>query len=238
MGRLAALCGLVILALAAAGLAVIAYVALDDGKPSACFGSVVGGRLENGKRLAFSGENFRAYHVLGFLTGRTFVHGLVKDAVEDAYKALAVRNPELQFVYGETGWPFGGRFRPHRSHSNGTAVDFMVPLRDGTGKVAQVRVSAFNKLGYGVNFDDEGRRDGVVIDFSAIAEHLMALNEAAKLRGIAIGRVIFEPTLQGHLFAASKDQSLKTVVPFMDKPAWVRHDQHYHVDFVVPCKRE
>jgi hypothetical protein len=22
----------------------------------------------------------------------------------------------------------------------------------------------------------------------------------------------------------------------MQRPAWVRHDQHYHVDFDVPCR--
>ena len=82
-----------------------------------------------------------------------------------------------------------------------------------------------------MNFDDEGRRDGALIDFAAITEHLTALDEAAKARGIAIGRVIFEPALQRQL-----GQTLIKSVPFMDKPAWIRHDQHYHVDFVVPCK--
>ena len=107
----------------------------------------------------------------------------------------------------------------------------MVPVRDRAGKVAQVPVSLFNWFGYGVNFDDEGRRDGSLIDFAAITEHSTSLDEAAKARGIAIGRVIFEPALQRQL----RPELLKGV-PFIDKSAWVRHEQHDHVDFVVPCK--
>jgi penicillin-insensitive murein endopeptidase len=28
---------------------------------------------------------------------------------------------------------------------------------------------------------------------------------------------------------------LKQKLPFMKGKSWVRHDEHYHVDFAVPC---
>ncbi len=222
--------------LAALGSGVVAYYGIDDGRPSVCVGGVVGGHLINGKRLPLSGANFTAYHIAGYMAGRTFMHGLVRDAVLDAYKALEESAPEQRYVYAEAGWPFGGKFIPHRSHSNGTSVDFMVPLRTDRGAMAQVPASLFNRLGYDVKFDDDGKRDGLSIDFEAVAQHLTALDKAVRGRGIKINRVIFEPSLQRHLFKTASGQALSQRLPFMDRTAWVRHDQHYHVDFSVPCR--
>jgi penicillin-insensitive murein endopeptidase len=29
---------------------------------------------------------------------------------------------------------------------------------------------------------------------------------------------------------------LRANIPFMNRQAWVRHDEHYHVDFAFPCR--
>lgn len=214
----------------------IAFYVTDDGKPSVCYGNTINGRLENGKRLRYSGPNYRAYHIAGFVTGRTFMHSSVRDTLRDAYAALEKSDPELRFVYAETGWRRGGRFWPHRTHANGTSVDFMVPVRTDKGKVTEIESSVLNKLGYAITFDDEGRRSGSRIDFEAMAQHLLALDTAARAHGIRIGRVIFEPPLHRLLFASASGRGLESRMTFMKRPAWVRHDQHYHIDFVVPCR--
>ena len=215
----------------------IAFMTVDDGKPSVCYGDAVHGRLENGKRLLYAGPNYRAYHIAGFVTGRTFMHSSVRDAVRDAYAGLEKSDPELRFVYGESGWPHGGKMWPHRTHANGTAVDFMVPLRTDSGAVAQIETSVVNMLGYSVTFDNEGRRGATRIDFDAVAKHLLALDLAAKANGIRISRVIFEQPLHRLLFESPAGRELQGKLDFMQKPAWVRHDQHYHVDFDVPCQK-
>ena len=219
----------------AAGLA---FMTSDDGQPSACYGNIAHGRLENGKRLLYKGANYRAYHIAGYITGRTFMHSSVRDASRDAYAALAQSDPELRFVYAETGWRHGGRFWPHKTHANGTSVDYMVPLRDADGNVTEIQASVVNKLGYNIKFDNDGRGwGGSRIDFEAMAKHLLALDVAARAHGIRIGRVIFEPPLHHHLFATESGRQLAGRMNFQTKRAWVRHDQHYHVDFVVPCRK-
>lgn len=215
----------------------IAFFVIDDGKPSVCYGDTINGRLENGKRLRYRGPNYRAYHIAGFVTGRTFMHSAVRDTLRDAYAALEKSDPELRFVYAEAGWRRGGRFWPHRTHANGTSVDFMVPVRSKSGEVIELLGSVTNRLGYDINFDDRGRRDGMVIDFEAMAKHLLALEAAARANGIRIGRVIFEPPLHRLLFATPSGKALQDRMHFMNRPAWVRHDQHYHIDFVVPCRK-
>ncbi|MEJ2229252.1 MAG: penicillin-insensitive murein endopeptidase [Alphaproteobacteria bacterium] len=230
--------GLVALISVPAVAAGMSYYASDDGKPSVCYGNAVHGRLENAKRLPYSGTNYRAYHLGGFLAGRTFMHSSVRDAIRDAYAELAASDPELRFVYAEASWPWGGRLRPHRTHANGTSVDFMTPVRDSAGKVQELTGSVVNMLGYAIRFDNKGRGKGhdLNIDFEAMAKHLIALNKAAKKHHIRISRVIFEPPLLKHLRRTPSGRKLRGI-NFMNSRAWFRHDQHYHVDFAVPCKK-
>ena len=49
-------------------------------------------------------------------------------------------------------------------------------------------------------------------------------------------RVIFDPKLQPKLFKTKYGDYLKANVQFSKKRSWLRHDEHYHVDFSVPCK--
>jgi penicillin-insensitive murein DD-endopeptidase len=220
-----------------AGYAVfVAYLGRDSGRPSVCRGTVVDGRLEGGRRLPLWGDNFRAYSSIGYLIGRTFVHSAIRDTALEAYDALARQQPELRFVYAESGWPWGGRFAPHKSHSNGTAIDFMVPVRTLDGHIAELPTTFFNKLGYGVEFDKTARAGLHKIDFDAMAVHLLALDKAARGHGIAIQRVIFDPDLQPLLFAGKHGDELRRRINFSRSRSWVRHDEHYHIDFDVPCR--
>jgi penicillin-insensitive murein DD-endopeptidase len=202
---------------------------------SICYGTTANGRLEHGAQLPSSGPNYSTYSTLGSLAGRTYVHSTVLATITDAYKALEKSAPGTVFVYGETGWKNGGRLRPHKTHRNGLSVDFMVPvLKDG--KSVALPTSPLNKFGYDLEFDDAGRMGEYSIDFAAIGKHLVELDKAARARGVKIGRVIFEVPLQKHLFATPEGADLRQLMAFSTKQAWVKHDEHYHVDFDVPCK--
>lgn len=147
-----------------------------------------------------------------------------------AYKKLAEESPELVFVYGETGWPSGGSFRPHRTHQNGLSVDFMVPVTK-RGHSVPLPTHVLNKWGYAIDFDREGRAEKLQIDFEAIAAHLHALIVAGRSYGVGIELVVFAPDLQEHLFKTERGAALREPLRFNVTPSWVRHDDHYHVDF-------
>lgn len=159
-------------------------------------------RPEGSVELPRSGPNFAAYSTLAAAIGRTHVHSVVADTVVSAYSALAAKHPAKTFVYGETGWPSGGRFRPHRTHQNGLSVDFFVPVRNGDGKSVPLPTAITNRFGYDIEFANDAKYGQYEIDFPAMAEHLYA------------------------------QQNL----PFMKGQPWVRHDDHSHIDFAVPCK--
>jgi penicillin-insensitive murein endopeptidase len=228
---------------AAAGVAALAWlaihigndvaIALESPAPSRSTGTASDGALENGKRLPTAGPNFRAYSRLGAALGRNSVHHRVRDAVLDAYAAVAIERPNARFVYGETGWPSGGRFRPHRTHRNGLSVDFMVPVVDADGRPAELPTAPWLRFGYDAEFDSAGRYGEMRIDFAAVAAHLAALDDAARANGLRVRRVIFAPELVRRMEETAEGRTVSARTPWMEGTPWVRHDEHYHVDFAL-----
>lgn len=206
------------------------------GPPSVCYGTPGKGRLEHGQYLPLEGENFSSYSLWGSLLGRTAVHSRVKEIILAAYEKLDSVLPEKVFVYGETGWKSGGRFILHRTHQNGLSVDFMVPVVNQAGESVPLPTHVFNKWGYGINFDSSGNFKDYRIDFEAVAAHLFYLDQMAKARGAGIQRVIFYPEFIRQLELSPHWPYLSQNMSFSKKPAWVKHDDHYHVDFDVPCE--
>lgn len=203
---------------------------------SRCFGSVSHGRLDDGVKLPSSGPNFQAYSTLASAAGRTHVHSKVADILLAAYAALARESPSTVYVYGETGWPSGGRFRPHRTHQNGLSVDFFVPVKDASGRSVPLPTSLTKRLGYDIEFDAKGRHEGYTLDLEALAEHLYQLHQAAQAKGAGLSLVIFDTAYLPRLFATKRGPWLQQHLPFMKGKPWVRHDEHYHVDFKLPCE--
>ncbi len=203
---------------------------------SECFGTVGKGRLTGAVQLPAKGDNFVAYSSVGITMGRTWLHADVRDIAVDAYAALARSTPNVVYEYGETGLAGGGRMRPHRTHQSGTSVDFMVPVRNRKGVSIPLPASATKQFGYGWEFDDAGRAGELQIDFDAMAEHLLELKLAAERHHIAIEKVIFDPRLTVLLLRTRRGPELARTLPFMRQKPWIRHDEHYHVDFAVPCR--
>lgn len=203
---------------------------------STCYGRVAQGRLEEGVQLPASGTNYAAYSDTGVTLGRTYLHSKVREVVLDAYQALEHSAPGKHFIYGETGWKNGGRIRPHRTHQNGLSIDFMVPVKDKSGTSVPLPTSALNKFGYGYEFDLQGKAQDLEIDFDALAEHLYQISVAAKKRNVEISLVIFDTPLLPKIFSTKHGAYLEKNLPFMKGKPWIRHDEHYHIDFAVPCK--
>jgi len=202
------------------------------GGESVCRGKTSGGTVSGSTRLPAYGENYRTYCLMCIPALRTYGHNAVIDTTEEAFRELSRTHPNTRFVYGEVGFPWGGRFPPHRTHQNGLSIDFMVPLVGD----AEIPTTLWNRFGFDAEYDTDGTGDGGQIDFDAIAAHLLALDAAARKRGGQIHRVFFAPDLQDDLFAAESGGAVRDTIQFNKKQSWVRHDDHYHVDFVFKCE--
>lgn len=203
---------------------------------STCYGSTSDGSLENGWKLPSSGPNFSTYSSIASIIGRTYVHSDVYDVVVAAYSALESSAPDKVFVYGETGKKSGGEFDPHKTHRNGLSVDFMVPVTDRSGKSVPLPTSVMNKWGYDIEFDSDGRFEDLRIDAKAMAEHIYQIHRNAEEKGVGVWRVIFAPELQPLLHTSPRWPYLRANIEFSTRRSWVRHDEHYHIDFIVPCQ--
>lgn len=224
-----------VLAIAVVHFGNTAIRTFESERPSRSQGTPASGTLRHGKRLPTAGANFRAYSRLGALLGRNSLHSTARDIVLQAYATLADSAPDLTFVYGETGWPSGGRFRPHRTHQNGLSVDFMVPVRDRGGKAVPLPTRPWTRFGYDLSFDSAGRGGDLTIDFEALAAHLAALDAVARRKGSGIELLILAPEYYERVWTTKAGAHLRGRFPILGRPAWVRHDEHYHVDFRAPA---
>jgi len=211
----------------------VSYASASD---SICHGTTSNGSLENGVQLPSEGNNFESYSNVARLAGRTYVHSSVYNIVVAAYSDLEREQPNKVYKYAETGFKDGGQFSPHKTHRNGLSVDFMVPVVNSIGESVHLPTNPFNKFGYNIEFDNSGHYEDFKIDYEAMAAHIVALHREAKKLGYDIWRVIFAPELQPNLFKTKYGVYLKENIQFSTKRSWVRHDEHYHVDFIVPCQ--
>jgi len=202
---------------------------------STCYGTTSNGHLEHGVQLPAEGANFVGYSTVAQLAGRTYVHSSVKGIMLAAYKDLEKDQPNKVYKYAETGFENGGQFKPHKTHRNGLSVDFMSPVIDENNVSVHLPTHPLNKFGYDIEFDKNDEYEGLSIDYEAIAAHIVALHKQAKAAGYDLWRVIMAPELQPNLFTTPYGPYLKEHIMFSTKRSWVRHDEHYHVDFAIPC---
>ena len=227
--------GLPVSTIAVAAMLASATLACVAAPASVCYGTSSHGRLQDGVQLPAAGKNFVAYTALGKQMGRTWLHGDAAQAMLASWQQLEAAAPGITYVYGETGHQAGGPMPPHRTHEAGIAVDFMVPVRDAAGKSVPLPATAGNQFGYGWEFDGAGKAAGLAIDFEALGAHLVQLDRAGKRLKAPISRIIFDPRLMPALFQTRHGAQLRAM-PFMKTRPWIRHDEHYHVDFGVPCR--
>lgn len=203
---------------------------------STCYGTTSKGKLINGVQFPKDGKNYTGYSSIARLSGRTYVHSTVKKIIVIAYKKLEKEQPNKFYKYAETGFKQGGKFKPHKTHRNGLSVDFMTPVVNIDGKSVHLPTNPLNKFGYNIEFNKNNQYEDFSIDFEALAAHIAILHKEAKASGYDLWHVIFDPKLQPYLYKTKYGSYLKRNIKFSKKRSWVRHDEHYHVDFLIPCK--
>lgn len=205
---------------------------------STCYGTTSKGRLENAVQLPEEGGNYTGYSSVARLAGRTYVHSEVSNIILKAYANLEKEQAGKVYKYAETGFKEGGQFKPHKTHRNGLSVDFMTPVTNEKGESVHLPTHPLNKFGYNIEFNKDDQYENLSIDYEAMAAHIVMLHKSAKILGFDLWRVIFDPKLQPKLFNTRYGDYLKNNIQFSKKRSWVRHDEHYHVDFEIPCKKQ
>jgi penicillin-insensitive murein endopeptidase len=168
-------------------------VLVDGNTPSKVFGTVAHGRIEHAHVIPPWGPGFATYSFLGSAVGRQYVDGRVRDALVATFAARSKAEVGRRFVMGETGWPRGGTFRPHRSHQNGMAVDVFMPVEARKDEAATLATWPWNTFGYGLEFNERGEMGDLRIRFESVAAFLLEVDAQARQRRLRIGRVIIAP---------------------------------------------
>ncbi len=94
--------------------------------------------------------------------------------------------------------------------------------------------AAWQKFGYDLEFDAKGEGDDLSIDFASLAELVLELDRQASRHGLAVDRIIVAPEYVDRVIGARNNEAMVRLSNcFSRRPAWVRHDEHVHVDFRV-----
>jgi penicillin-insensitive murein endopeptidase len=209
-------------------------VAVQPSSPSRSEGTHAKGALRAGRPLPPWGPGFTTYSFLGAALGRQYLNAQVRDALVASFAARDAEEPDRVFVTGETGWPRGGRLRPHRTHQDGLSADIFMPLDGPDGRPRRMPTWPWNKLGYGLEFDERGRLGDLRIAFEPLARFLLEVDRQASARGLRLERIIVAPEYVPLLLATPSGGRLGPLSDLLTRrPAWVRHDEHFHLDFAV-----
>jgi penicillin-insensitive murein endopeptidase len=204
---------------------------------SQSIGSVRDGKLINGWLIPHKGKNFHYFSGLSYyILANAYVHSKVYRTILDAYKTCEVTSPNTFYHLMECSDRNGGRMWFHWTHQNGVSVDFMVPTKNGNSKTILSDYAGL--VHYLLKFSPDGKfslNRHTEIDFEAMAQHLMALDDAAKANGLRIRKVLFHTDLHDELFSTPGGQQLLEhhlrFIPHLDPLVNRFHDDHYHVDF-------
>lgn len=200
-------------------------------------GKVNKGELINGRRFPMRGDNFKYFSPLSYLLfNRAWVHSKVYEITVEAYKELGSTQKDQKFLLMECSKKDGGKVWPHRTHQNGTSIDFGVPLiKNGKPKYLHHQYGVFH---YTMKFDEHGRcswNKSIQIDFETIGKHILALDKAARKRGMYIKKVIMKIDLKDDFYSTKSGKLVKEKGIYFARvlPEIIDnvHDDHYHIDF-------
>ena len=200
-------------------------------------GPVNAGQIENAYLLPYKGNNFKYFSPFSYyILGRAYVHSSVYKTTIDGFKECEIECADFQFRVMECSKKKGGKMFPHRTHQNGTSMDFMTPLiKKGKQHQFYDRVGVFR---YTLNFDEDGvlnLNKKVSIDYETMAKHILAMEKAARNNGLRIKKVIFKINLKDNLFASTSGKKLKEsgiyFAQSLPRSIDDLHDDHYHIDF-------
>ena len=74
------------------------------------------------------------------------------------------------------------------------------------------------------------------VSLDTLPEGFKQVRDTSREHGIGIRRIIFDVAQQPKLAATASGAQVMRRFAFNKQQSWVRHDEHYHVDFSVPCR--
>ena len=144
--------------------------------------------------------------------------------------------PKRKFLLMECSHKKGGKMWPHRTHQNGTSIDFASPLKKNEKPYHGDQWRGV--FHYAMQFDSFGRckrNKNVSIDFEAMGKHILALEKAANKRNMFIKKVLLKINLKDDFFKTKSGKKVKSkgiyFAKYLPKLIDDVHDDHYHIDF-------
>jgi hypothetical protein len=188
-------------------------------------------------KIPFRGDNYKFYGTLSYhIFGRAFASRQVHNTLVEAFRMSETDCPDVEFKMLKSSGKRFGRIIPDHKNKNGFYAVFMTPLSVGNTPMQHYFVSGVMRMF--VVYDQNGKcnlNERIEIDFESTAEHLLNLDNAAKMYGLRLKKVILSRFLLDDLYKSeSGKQLLERDIYFpkyLSRKLNRKYDDLYYVEF-------
>jgi hypothetical protein len=191
-------------------------------------------------KIPFRGDNYKFYGTFSYhILGRAFAGKQVHNTIVAAYRLAEDNCPNVEFKVLKSSGNTSGRIVPSDKHKNGFYAVFMTPLLVGNKPMKHYCITGFFR--FFVRYDKEGScslNKSIEIDFESTAQHLLNLDNAAKIYGLCVKKVIISRFLLDDIYTTESGKFLKEreiyFPKFLSRKVNRKFDDLYYVEFGFP----
>lgn len=216
-------------------LAIVGFVSVMT--VSASVWRVTADTKEKWLLFPFYDEGLMTQNLMLWLSGRTYGHENVLEALRATTSALRERHPDAHVAYMDVSGRLGGQLWPHKSHKEGIDVDIQFFGCNLFGGRSPSYPTLF-LVGYPQNYGESGRFLWRTFDAERNWDFLMCLRTNGVLQ---VDKVLVEPHIKERLLAEGRRQNASpNLLEWADNTLRYAgldaadHEDHMHIRFDSP----
>ncbi len=193
-------------------------------------------------KLPFRGENYKFYGTVRYhISGRAFVNNKVYNTFIEAQHLSNHNMPGIQMRLLKSSGNGRGRLNPQKLSVSGNYIVFMSPLKRNEKPVKFYYRTGLFRCFY--RFDRDGKakqKSRLYIDFEALAQYLINLDNAARLFGLKVNTVTLRREFIKKLYGTSLGQELESrdlrFVKYLSRKVNRKYEALFLVEFGLEQK--
>ncbi len=188
-------------------------------------------------KIPFRGENYKFYGTLSYhVFGKAYAEWKVHNAIIESFKLSENNCSNVHFKILKSTSRSSGKLLPYVERKNGYNADFICPILKNDVPVKYYYRTRL--LRFFIRYNSKGqskRNKKIKIDFDAMTQYIINLDDASKLYGLRIKRVVFDRRLLKQLYNSKSGKELKKreiyFAKYLSKKVNRKYDDLFHVDF-------
>lgn len=188
-------------------------------------------------KLPYRGENYKFYGTLSYhIFGKAYAEWKVHNAIIESFKISETNCVNIHFKILRGASRSSRKLLPYVERKSGFYADFMCPIKKGGIPIKYYYHTRF--FHYFIKYNNKGQvktNKKFKIDFEAMAQYIINLDDASKIYGLKIKRIVFDRRFLKQLYKSKSGEELKKrnlyFAKYLSKKINRKYDDIFHVDF-------